>query len=147
MPTMVFKMRTILSLLTMVWMLDLGLGQGTCGEDSVTVVSPSLPGIEGCYFRGNYTSNDRDVYTNDGGEVENGTTLAFMVQYLVRGSVMPHTPRVVTCARSKTVAIIAPLSAALCEVQFHKIPSCSFQSTWAPLFLRRWQRIIPRTRW
>lgn len=134
---MVFKMRTVLHLLTMVWMLDSGLGQGACGEDSVTVVSPSLPNIEGCYFRGNYTSNDRDVYTNDGGEVESGTTLAFMVQYLVRGTVMPHTSRVVTCARMITVAIIAPLSPASCEVHFQSIPSCSFLSTWTPLFLQR----------
>lgn len=52
-------------------------------EDQVTVVADGYGAVEGCYtLSEEYSSLDRKIYTNDGGEVINGSTIAILGTYV-----------------------------------------------------------------
>lgn len=48
-------------------------------EDQVSVSAANFVAVEGCYTESpEYESFDRTIYTNDGGAVTNGTTIAIL---------------------------------------------------------------------
>lgn len=51
-------------------------------EEQVTVVADGYADVEGCYTLSQYSVLDRKIYTNDGGDVVNGSTIAILGSYV-----------------------------------------------------------------
>lgn len=73
----------ILNLLVTACLSHFGRVQGSCGGDGVVTVNSSVfDEVEGCYTQSNYTSLQRNIYTNNGGAVEPGETLGILGSFV-----------------------------------------------------------------
>lgn len=67
----------------------------TAGDDctvatTFTIESAVYAAIAGCYSQSEYTSLGKQVYTNDGGDVVNGTTLAILGSFVSVWELVPE---------------------------------------------------------